>query len=551
MTTKKPLSVFLLGLMGFYGFFAHGYLESTDADHAMHAARAWWLRGDLGLQVEGPDTWAAERYIVAMPEATRQGMTGENGKVYVQFPIGHQILMVPCVMLGELFAHWFPEPEEALIREKGAVLGEFYWARFFASFLPAFSAAGSTLLIFLLAGVLGCAVREALMVTVAATLCTQFWPACSETMSDQPGLFFLLLMIWLVFRYHAGTGAAGSILCAGLAAGAAVLIRYQHLIPVLVICVMVVFSARRRQRGADVLWLALGALPLAAVFVAANWLRFGNPLETGYSKGATGWFGYPLWLGGSLLLLAPGKGILLFSPPLWLALAQWFHRRLFEVPWLVAGLIFALSVLIMGHSLGWAAGQCWGTRYLTPAVVIAVTFGFALGKPWRRRPRLFVAVCTIGFLVSLGGILSPYRGQQDLAFDAARTHYAQDLAEKKISENELADRVNVHPIYSPIHTHWIYAWLSASGRLERGGSANTTEPLFGIDVEVAEFLAVADVIADQGEDRGFRHWWMLYAALPWWFVLAWIAATAGALIWSMRQIFETGSSSGAKEPMEP
>ena len=44
---------------------------------------------------------------------------------------------------------------------------------------------------------------------------------------------------------------------------------------------------------------------------------------------------------------------------------------------------------------------------------------------------------------------------------------------------------------------------------------------------------------------------MLYAAMPWWFVLAWIAATAGALIWSMRQIFETGSSSGAKEPMEP
>ena len=309
--------------------------------------------------------------------------------------------------------------------------------------------------------------------------------------------------------------------------------------------------------GIIVFWVLIALLaPLIAPFPPNATLQpFAMP-GAEYAEGGTFWLGADhigrdilsriMWGSRAVLIFAPLATLSAYVVGILLGLAAgYLSSTADDVLSAISDYILSFPVLVLYILVIITIGAS-GLN-----IVIAVTFGLALGKPWRRRPRLFVAVCTIGFLVSLGGILSPYRGQQDLAFDAARTHYAQDLAEKKISENELADRVNVHPIYSPIHTHWIYAWLSASGRLERGGSANTTEPLFGIDVEVAEFLAVADVIADQGEDRGFRHWWMLYAALPWWFVLAWIAATAGALIWSMRQIFETGSSSGAKEPMEP
>ena len=63
----------------------------------MHAARALYVRGDSGLKAQGDDTWAAERVIA---QSGLFGMPGAGGKHYVWFPIGHQLMMVPCVALG-------------------------------------------------------------------------------------------------------------------------------------------------------------------------------------------------------------------------------------------------------------------------------------------------------------------------------------------------------------------------------------------------------------------------------------------------------------------
>lgn len=516
------------GLFGFYGFFAHGYLENTDTDVTMHAARALYERGDPGLKAEGDDTWAAERYLA---ETGLFGMPGANGKHYVWFPIGHQLLMVPCVALGDAFASWFPDAERDYEQRAGRVFGEFYWTRFLVSFLPALFAAGSTLMILFVCRLLGCGMGEALSVTAVSTLCTQFWPAASETMSDVPGGFFLLAMAALVFADRVGKASVGMAFAAGVCGGWAVLTRYPHALPVLVLTAVAFDTARRTGHWRNLWSLVLGAIPQVVILLAANWLRFGTVFETGYSAGANPQFwSYPAYLGIPAILLAPGKGILWFSPVIWIAAPAFLSRRVLTFPFLPVLLIFVLPLAIHGHSSGWAAGQCWSVRYLGPAIVLLVAVGLAKDKPWRRWPRLVRTLCALGLLVSIGGVVTPYRGQQALAYEAGQVVYE--------NVEQLDNNVNSAPMFSPLHTHWIYAWLSATGRLERGGAEHTTGPLFGV------YGVEKGVLGRPYEDAGFRHWWMLSLShrgiVPFWPIfVVWVALTVALLRWSVRGLLRS------------
>ena len=136
--------------------------------------------------------------------------------------------------------------------------------------------------------------------------------------------------------------------------------------------------------------------------------------------------------------------------------------------------------------------------------------------------------------MSIGGVITPYRGQQDLAYKASVAVYPGV---------ELGDRhnnVNAAPMFSPLHTHWIYAWLSATGRLDLGGAENTTGPLFGV------YDAEETNLARPFEDAGFRHWWMVSlasrGALPFWPVcILWVALTGALLVWSVRGLWRSSA----------
>src|SRR5262249_42296887 len=159
-------------------------------------------------------------------------------------------------------------------------------------------------------------------------LCTQMWPACSETLSDEPGMFFLLAMAVLAFRWRAGVGTIRSAVLAGVCGGLAGLLRYQHALPVLVLTLVMLHAPWAPPAAPALTGLALGASPAVVLLLAANWLRFGSLFETGYSAGATqAFWSYPAYLGVPSILIAPGKGILWFSPLLIAALPAFCHRR--------------------------------------------------------------------------------------------------------------------------------------------------------------------------------------------------------------------------------
>ncbi len=124
-----------------------------------------------------------------------------------------------------------------------------------------------------------------------------------------------------------------------------------------------------------------------------------------------------------------------------------------------------------------------------------------------------------------------------MAHEAAKTVYAEPLARGELGEGDLPEHFFFEPRYSPIRSAWIYAWLGISGRLEQGGSANTTEPLFGV------------VVAPPGpplrpanwEERGFRHLWPFYIqgllGGGWWLLgLLWGGAGGWLLFTALRRL---------------
>ncbi len=538
------LALFLL-----FGTCAHGNLESTDSAFTLHAARALWLRGDSGLR--GPDqgaAWAAEAGIAQHIARTgHYGMVGRSGLHYVWFPMGHVWLLVPAIAAGEALQRAFPAVEAAYRQKVPEALyphGQFVFDHALAALLPAAFGSASVVLLFLLALSLGCTRREALLCALAIGFGTQLFPLASETLSDGPGLCFLLAALLGVIRHERqGLGRKG-LLLAGAAAGCAVLTRYPHALLVAALGLALAVTALRRRRPQDLLWFVLGGLPLLLLFCTVNHLRFGRIGETGYGNAALAqWFNYPFWLGLPKILIAAGKGILWFSPLLWLALPQWWTlpkgRR-----WLPA-LLFLLPVGMFSNTLGWQSGQCWGIRYVTPGVVALLILVLAQTRPWQRRPRTFTALLLLGLLVNLTAVLAPTRGHNQLAGQATEAFYRRQFEQGRIGRVDLdnldhADHYFFLPRFSPLHAHWTYAALALRGQLDHPGAERHLIPLFGVDPRGLPAVAGRPTVADlelgpiHWEDRGFRHlWWRFWADLLglWsgWLLLPWLLLTA--LLW--------------------
>lgn len=506
----RTFGVFFLLLLPF----AHGYVENTDAEASLHAANAFWLRGDFGFDSTARDATSFEKYaaaIISHPQEGTGGMTGRNGKQYVWFPVGHQLLLVPCVAVGDLLERLWPQPGQALVALRGEVHGRLFWARFLASLLPIAAAAASTVVLLALARTLGGGERDALWTLGLACASSQLLAQAPMTTADLPGAFALLLMGLCAVRYARDAGSAGTLAVAGLSGGWAVLIRYPHAVPVALLGAWIAWVALRRRDHAGLLVFAAAALPEVVILLLANLWRFGNVFETGYSRGANAGTAFAVWFGVPLLLLAPGKGLLWFMPTLWLVLTGACRRALRVPAAAIPGIALLLVLLLHGSTTYWGGGQCYGVRYLTGPAVLFLAPLLALGRPWRTRPRLCQVLGTVGLLVALGGLVTPYRGQQELALAAAGAAYPQAPPEQRHNP------ANVDPRFSPLHSHWIYAVLSVSGALDRGSETDAAGAMFGVTVRGHPKPSLP-------EDIRLRHWWPFYLGLllgfsGWWIAL--------------------------------
>lgn len=561
---RSALPLLWLGLYLLLLCFAHGNLESTDSGITMHAARALWLRGDSGMRRSGAGAeWLAEGAIADYIDKTHSyGKLGVDGeRYYCWFPIGHVWWIVPCAALGDGLARAFPGAElryqravagsndpAQLGQSRNYLEGQFALTQgLVAMTLPAAFGATSLLLLLLLAQAFGCSRREALLSALAIAFGTQFFPLTRETLSDGPGLCFLLAALLAVVRYHREQGSWPTLLWGGTAAGCAVLTRYQHglLVPVLMLAVW--FAARRRGRSWDLVAMALGGLPFLVLLLAVDHARFGNMTDTGYPAFGE-WFGYPPWIGVTKLLIAAGKGILWYSPLLWLGLWAMLRRSSpMQLRWL-GWTLFLIPLLLFGSTQGWQSGQCWGARYVTPGITALLAIALPQVRPWQRWPRTFQALLLLGLLINLTSVVAPMRGHNQLAGQAVVARGRQLLEAHAITEQDFraikadtADRYFFEWRYSPLHSFWTYAWLSLTGRFgddqlhPKESVADTIEPMFGVtgqDNPDGE----API---RWEDRGFRHLWFVFwgrlLGVPASLLLLPVAAAAWAVLRAARR----------------
>jgi hypothetical protein len=216
-----------------------------------------------------------------------------------------------------------------------------------------------------------------------------------------------------------GLHLRGEILAAlglGFWLGLGLLTRLAHAVALPVFGLAFLFVMWRRYGQGVAHWPLRPLLAFAApIGVAAgltlwyNWLRFGDPLTSGYLPEEA--FNAIWWQGLLGLSVSPGRGLLWYLP--WLILVglaiprAW---RLAPVATAVAGGTCLLYFLLYAKWHMWHGGYCWGPRFLVPVLPLLGWLAVPAAARWRR---LFTALATLAAAVNLIGVAWDFDPHQD------------------------------------------------------------------------------------------------------------------------------------------
>ena len=230
---------------------------------------------------------------------------------------------------------------------------------------------------------------------LAFGLGTMAWPYARYLFSETLAGLGLMFSAYFLLRYHNEHDRLSPLL-AGAGLGAALLTRLNTVIVAPFFGLLLLAYLYRRRRFGYRAWmepLILFGLPvLAALAVTGgyNWLRFGNPLITGYQPEER--FATPFLKGFYGLILNPCKGLLWYNPILLAALAAWpaFSRQ-HRAEGLLVGAVVLTNVAFYSPWHLWWGGHSWGPRFLLTTVPFAaLLLASALEAATHRRPLAIV-----------------------------------------------------------------------------------------------------------------------------------------------------------------
>lgn len=366
--------VFLV-VAGVYLSTGSGRIDSIDGQVRFEATAALL---DLGrLQIRDPAIQFA-------------GVPAAQGRLYSPYGPAASVAAAPLVALGGLVADPRGELRRFLFSLTGGLFG-----------------AATAALLFLFLCELGLGQRQAVFWALAAAFATYLWPGAETVLDQGQHAFWTLLAVWLghlaARRDSQPLAAAG-----GLAAGVLVLhqIPFMLHLPVLGLATLenrAAGAARTTPRGRYLFFLAAAGVGCAAL-MAYRLSVFGalfQPSPVNYPHPPL--IANPL-AGIAGLLLSPGKGLLLYSPALLLAVlgVRGLAQR---SPGLVRtiAVLSALQLLFIGSLSIWHGEWSWGPRYLLvliPLWCLAMPFA-SVGSP---RKWLVATLLAAGLFVNLLGL---------------------------------------------------------------------------------------------------------------------------------------------------
>ena len=255
-----------------------------------------------------------------------------------------------------------------------------------------------------LAGALSVAFAAAFFFTVCRRVAPKAaWPAtilfafgtCLYSVASQaiwmhgPAAFWLCCALYFLTR---GKASAYDMAIAGFALGLAVVTRPTTGFFAAATGIVLLIQGRWRNLAGLMLG---GVVPL--VFLCwLNWVQFGDPIKGGYAHDQ--WNAPPpFWVGFFGLLIAPSRGVLVYSPALLLLpLGIWRLVRPPDVencnPWrgLLAAWLLAAVVTLLFYARwwDWSGDWCYGPRFLCetmPALCLVFALGYEkLRSRWSR-----------------------------------------------------------------------------------------------------------------------------------------------------------------------
>ncbi len=448
VAAEKPLRRALVLLIGgaavVYLLVSYGGIRSPDSELVFRTGEALVTRGSFALETDLP--WSG--FGIA---------SGRDGRRYAIFGPGQAVLWAPwTAMAGEIqrtgwYRRWplpvpvspYAGPSVGLRSQPGPNASRADDALRMASELPyALVSAATVGLFFLVALRLSGSQAAALAAAVLVAFGTLLLPY-SGTFFSEPLTTLLCLASFACAIPRSGAGDERSrALAAGLLLGVAVTVHVTAILFAPFFLVVVGWDRSRSVRWAGTAAFLVGFLGVCGVLAAFNWLRFGDPLETGRTvAGLADRFGYGFWTvpwrGLAGLLVSPGKGLLLFCPAVLLAVPAWpaLHRRAAILSWSLLGAVVFRVVLIAARS-DWHGGFCLGPRLLVPLIpflVLPVACWLAENDVRAQRRRLAVVgvvaiACTTQQLYfSLGEVFTFLHGVKAAWLQVGVNPFVDDL----------------------------------------------------------------------------------------------------------------------------
>lgn len=185
------------------------------------------------------------------------------------------------------------------------------------------------------------------------------------------------------------------------------------------VAAIALLEARRTKRWALVLLPAL----VVALVLLENLVVRGHPLSTGYGGDAGAKtvmpysgrpdFSYPMLLGLLAIVFSFGKGLLFFTPALFLPPAADADARMKRIRVLLLAFVVGL-VIVYSRWWAWYGGIFWGPRFfLVASLPAVVSLHTHLVSPAPRSPPLNAAVAAalvLSFWVGVNGLVFDVSG---------------------------------------------------------------------------------------------------------------------------------------------
>lgn len=356
---------------------------------------------------------------------TAASIPGSDGERYAKYGVGQSLAAIPFYVLADVVL----QPLLPLDQRVDRFGNEYTGARIYGTALLNPIAGGATVaLTYLMVIAVGYQRRTALVLAGLLATGTLLAHYASGFLSEPLTALCLLATVYGLVRYACATVGGGfmaprSLLWltfSGFAAGLALATRIAVAVALVAPGLWLLHILWREWRRGDIgvgstlaaggVWAAPIALWLA-VIAGYNWARFGSALESGYGDEA--WtFTTSVWTGLPGLLVSPGRGVILYDPPLLLVLAGslWFARRRPELALMILGML-AGTLTLYSRYYAWHGGGVWGVRFLVPLLPpLLLPAAEIVERAWgdRRTILAVVIVGIVGMVVTGLSILVPF-----------------------------------------------------------------------------------------------------------------------------------------------